>query len=67
MLSHLAFFFAKFIEIFACFLVNILIPNNLLFLYLIKDDDFLSKENKTKGGERESAVNEFTVFHILSP
>ena len=40
---------------------------NLLFLKLFKDDAFISKENKTRGGDIERAEKELTVLPKFIP
>ena len=47
-----------------CLLDKILIPIFLLFLYFSRDEDFLSSENKTKGGFKDKDAKELTVFPI---
>ena len=55
-------FFAKLSEINFCFLLKTLTEINLVFLKIFSFEDFISIENKTKGGESDSDENEFIVF-----
>ena len=55
-------FLAKLSEINFCFLFKTLMEINLVFLKIFSFEDFISIENKTKGGESDSDENEFIVF-----
>ena len=61
---HLQFFFEKCKDIFFCLLAKILIPKYLELKKSNKEDELSLRENKIKGGSKESEEKEFTVFPI---
>ena len=56
------FFLAKLFDIIFCFLLSILIVIVFECLNISNFDDFISSENKTKGGDNDNDEKEFIVF-----